>query len=436
MHIPDGYLSPATCAGLGAGMVPAWWAAGRRVRRVVTSRSVPLLALGSAFCFVVMMFNVPVPNGTTAHAAGGVLVAILLGPWAAVIAVSTALLIQALFFGDGGVLAYGANCFNLALVMPMVGYGTYRLAAGRSALTSRRRAVAAGVGGYVGINAGALCVAIELGLQPTLFHDAQGAPLYAPFHLSQTIPAVLGAHLLVAGVVELALTVGVLGYLQRANQPVLRLNPAHARLRHRPAAVDAEPEPASGQGARGGAAGPVRPGRGGGTGWRWALIGLAVMVLLTPLGLLAPGTAFGESSPRQLDLAAYHLDAVPHGLQRYAGFWHGALFDGYGFAGARHPTVAYLVSALVGTLVIGGVVLGLSALVGPRQRRRHGDAAGHPDDAADVDLRAAAGRVQDSGHPGGAPDVDLRAAADRVENSAHDAPAEAPDRDAAAAVPA
>ena len=69
-----------------------------------------------------MMFNVPIPDGTTAHAVGAALIAMLLGPWAAVIAVSIALLIQALFFGDGGVLAFGANVFNMAIVMPFVGY--------------------------------------------------------------------------------------------------------------------------------------------------------------------------------------------------------------------------------------------------------------------------------------------------------------------------
>src|SRR4051794_10504992 len=117
MHIPDGYLSPQTCATMTAAMVPAWVVAAKRVKRVVKQRFVPLLALGAAYCFLVMMFNVPVPDGTTAHATGGVVVAVLLGPWAAIIAVSTALLMQALFFGDGGVLAYGANCFNMALVM-------------------------------------------------------------------------------------------------------------------------------------------------------------------------------------------------------------------------------------------------------------------------------------------------------------------------------
>src|SRR6476646_5401640 len=98
MHIPDGYLSPTTCGAMTAAMLPAWTTAGRRVRKVVTSRYVPLLALGAAYSFLVMMFNVPIPDGTTAHAIGGVLIAVVLGPWAAVIAVSIALLIQALFF--------------------------------------------------------------------------------------------------------------------------------------------------------------------------------------------------------------------------------------------------------------------------------------------------------------------------------------------------
>src|SRR6516165_4171606 len=92
MHIPDGYLSPQTCAVMYGAAVPVWVTASRRVRKIVKHRYVPLLALGAAYCFVVMMFNVPIPDGTTAHAVGGVLVAVLLGPWAAVIAVSTALL--------------------------------------------------------------------------------------------------------------------------------------------------------------------------------------------------------------------------------------------------------------------------------------------------------------------------------------------------------
>ena len=128
MHIPDGYLSPQTCAVMYGAAVPFWAVAARRVKKVVKNRYVPLLAIGAAYCFLVMMFNIPIPDGTTAHAVGAVLIAVLLGPWAAVIAVSIALLIQALFFGDGGVLAYGANVVNMAVIMPFVGYGVYRTA--------------------------------------------------------------------------------------------------------------------------------------------------------------------------------------------------------------------------------------------------------------------------------------------------------------------
>jgi cobalt/nickel transport system permease protein len=331
MHIPDGYLSPETCGVLGATMVPVWVAAGRRVRAVVKSRYVPLVALGAAYCFLVMMFNIPVPNGSTAHAAGAVLVAVLLGPWAAVIAMSTALVIQALFFGDGGVLAIGANCFNIGFVMPFVGYGVYKALSRRTSLTDRRRAVAAGVGGYVGLNAAAMCAAVEFGLQPALFKSADGTPLYAPFHLAQTLPAMALTHLLVAGVVEFALTFGVVAYLQRANLPVMRIN--HAGMSDDTVGRDR----------------PVK-------GWRWALIGVSVMVALTPLGLLAPGGAFGEDSPEDLNLGKYGLQAVPAGLNRWATWWDRSVLGGYGFESGQHPTLAYLVSAITGIVVIAAAV--------------------------------------------------------------------------------
>src|SRR5690625_731037 len=99
MHIPDGYLSPATCAVGYAVAVPCWYYAIKSVRRMLNTRLVPLISVFSAFCFVIMMFNLPVPGGTTAHAIGIGIATIVLGPWAATLAISIALLIQALFFG-------------------------------------------------------------------------------------------------------------------------------------------------------------------------------------------------------------------------------------------------------------------------------------------------------------------------------------------------
>ncbi len=170
-----------------------------------------------------MMFNAPVPDGTTAHAVGGALMAIILGPWAATIGVSIALLIQALFFGDGGILAFGANCFNMAVVLPFVGYAVYRAISSDAPLSSSRHWIGAAVGGYVGINAAALCAAIEFGVQPTLFHTADGTPLYCPYGLSQAIPAMMFAHLTVAGFAEAVVTGGMVAFLQRAMPSLMEL---------------------------------------------------------------------------------------------------------------------------------------------------------------------------------------------------------------------
>jgi cobalt/nickel transport system permease protein len=334
MHIPDGYLSPATCATLGAAMVPVWVTAARRVKRVVTDRYVPLVALGAAYSFLVMMLNVPIPDGTSAHAVGAVLIAVLLGPWAAVIAVSVALLIQALFFGDGGVLAFGANAFNMAFVMPMVGYGVYKLVAGRAPLTAGRRALAAGIAAFVGINAAALLTAVEFGIQPELFTAADGTPLYSPFHLSQAIPAMVFAHVTVAGPIEFALTAGIVRYLQRTNVAILRIN--HDALE---ASAVAGPR--------------LRP----------ILLGLAAIVALTPLGLLATGTAFGEDAPDELNLAKYDVSAVPDGLQRYSDFWTHSVLGGYGFASGEHPVAGYLLSAVIGIALIAAIVTGILMVV-------------------------------------------------------------------------
>ncbi len=132
------------------------------------ARLVPLVSVFAAFSFVVMMFNLPLPGGTTGHALGVTIAAIVLGPSASILALSLALTIQALFFGDGGIPTLGANCFNMAIVGSLVAYGAYRLLAGRSMITSRRRVVAAAMAGYVAINASALLAAIEFGIQPAL----------------------------------------------------------------------------------------------------------------------------------------------------------------------------------------------------------------------------------------------------------------------------
>ena len=206
------------------------------MRKVVKNRYVPLLAIGAAYCFLVMMFNVPIPDGTTAHAVGGG------AGRGAARAVGRGdrgehrrSAIQALFFGDGGVLAFGANCFNMAFVMPMVGYGVY-LAADAVACRSprRRRAVRRRRSAATSGSTSPRCARRSSSASSRRCSTrADGTPLYAPFHLAQTIPAMVLAHLTVAGAVEFALTAGVIAYLQRANLPLLRINHADGARRRR-----------------------------------------------------------------------------------------------------------------------------------------------------------------------------------------------------------
>src|SRR4030042_5781458 len=132
MHIPDGYLSPQTYVPLYAVFAGFLAAALRKLRKSLSSKTVPYLGMSAAFSCLIMMFNVPIPGGTTCHAVGAGIIAILLGPWTAVIAVSVSLIIQAIVFGDGGITAIGANCFNMAVGMPFVSYWGFRLIKGNA----------------------------------------------------------------------------------------------------------------------------------------------------------------------------------------------------------------------------------------------------------------------------------------------------------------
>lgn len=348
MHIPDGYLSPATCAGLAAAATPFWYGALKRVKAALDSRLMPLLALFAAFSFVIMMFNLPLPGGTTGHAVGMGVASIVLGPWASMLAISLALTIQAVFFGDGGITAIGANCFNMAIVGSLVAYATYRLVAWRAPLASTRRVVAAGLAGYTAINVAALCAAIEFGIQPLLYRDASGAPLYAPYPLRIAIPAMMIGHLTLVGLAELVISSGVVAYLQRTDPALLRATAPDAG-----ASAAAPEEP-----ARGTALPTTRK--------LW--LALAALLILTPIGILAVGSAWGEwrardfSDPqvrRQIAAASRNQappPTAPRGLERLSSVWTAPL-SGYAPSFIRSAAFGYVLSAMVGVGLI--IVLAL-----------------------------------------------------------------------------
>ena len=219
MHIPDGYLSPQTYIPLTLVFVSAATIAVKRVKKDVSARYIPYLGMAAAFSFIIMMFNLPIPGGTTGHAVGSAIIAILFGPWAAMIAVSVALIIQALIFGDGGITAIGANCFNMAVFMPFVAYYTFKLFFSDPGKKTRVF-IASFLSGYLSLVMAAILTAVEFGIQPIIASTADGKALYCPYDLSIAIPAMALEHLLFFGIVEGIITAIIVSYFLR-NEPGL-----------------------------------------------------------------------------------------------------------------------------------------------------------------------------------------------------------------------
>ncbi|MGH9899448.1 MAG: cobalt transporter CbiM [Pyrinomonadaceae bacterium] len=339
MHIPDGYLSPSTCLTFYAASIPFWHLAFRRVKEKLNTQLIPSISLFAAFSFVLMMFNIPLPGGTSGHGVGMALAAITIGPWASILSISVALLIQALFFGDGGITTFGANCFNLAIVGPFVAYFIFKLIAGRTALlsTGKRRIIAAGIAGYISINVAALFAAIEFGIQPAFFKDVTGAPLYAPFPIHISIPAMMIGHLTFAGLAEMLITVGVVTYLQRTSpQRSSSMEARHASL-----------VPAGANYSR------VKP-------RMWVF--LAVIILITPLGLLTSQTSWGEWAAADFvdgkvisysvaSSAQRPMDKAPTGLEKLQLLWKAPL-KSYFLPFIESASIGYILSAIIGVGLI------------------------------------------------------------------------------------
>ncbi len=340
MHIPDGYISPQTYIPLFVVMAGMWSAALARLKRTLHFRQVPLLALGAAFSFVIMMFNVPIPGGTTGHAVGAVLVAILLGPWAACIAVSLALIVQAFIFGDGGITAIGANCFNMAVVMPFVGWGVYRSIAGFAPVQSIRHWIGGAVGGYVGLSVAGILTGFEFGIQPLIAHDAAGRALYAPFGLNIAVPAMALEHMLVFGFVEAIVTGLVVAYMQRTAPELLA---------------------------------PAATGKKSSSLVPRLVAGMGILVLLSPLGLYLPekfaaGSAWGEwgSDEIQAEIAreddSWPEGYVPAGLQKAEeSGWKAPMPDyalpGQGEAALPQLMLSYILAGAIGVMVLGFLII-------------------------------------------------------------------------------
>lgn len=201
MHIPDGFLDAKTVlvtAGLSAvGLGTAL----RQARLHMPRRSVPMMGLAAAFVFVAQMLNFPVAAGTSGHLVGAVLVAVLLGPAAAVIVISAVLIVQCLLFADGGLSALGANIFNMALAGSVSGYAVYA-ALRRVFPGPRGRLAAVAFASWCATVLAAVCCAGELAWSGT-----------APW--AAVMPAMTGVHMLI-GLGEAVITTMVVAALDRA----------------------------------------------------------------------------------------------------------------------------------------------------------------------------------------------------------------------------
>lgn len=219
MHIPDGFLDAKTAVASGAMAAAGLALALRNVRRDFPPRRVPLIGLAAAFVFAGQMLNFPVAGGTSGHLIGAVLAAVLLGPSAAVVVMSSVLILQCFMFADGGLTALGANIFNMALVAPCVGYAAYRLVRRFGADGLRSRLLATAFAAWCSTVAASIACAGQLA--------ASGTALW-----NVAFPAMAGVHMLV-GLGEAVITTLVVAAVARVRPELLEgTGPANGATRY------------------------------------------------------------------------------------------------------------------------------------------------------------------------------------------------------------
>ena len=208
MHVPDGFLSPQTYVPAFALAAGAWAYAARTLRQRLDETLLPRLAVLCALGFVLMSVMLPLPGGTSVHASGIGILAVVFGPWITFAAVSLVLLLQALVLGAGGITVLPVNALAMGLGGSVAACLGYRLL-GR--VGERAGLFAAG---WLAAVVPAVLVASVLGIQPAIAHTAEGQPLFFPFGLAVTLPAVVVPHV-VLGVGEGLLTILVVSFLRR-----------------------------------------------------------------------------------------------------------------------------------------------------------------------------------------------------------------------------
>lgn len=209
LHAPDGFVSIPIAIAMWVVTIIVLVIAVRRTNETLNERAVPLLGVMAAFIFAAQMFNFPVVGGTSGHLLGGVLAAVMLGPWAGTLVMASVVAVQALLFQDGGLVIMGANIFNMGIVGTLGGYGLYRLLVGVFGGEDRGRLPAAGVAAWASVVGGAIAMALQLG--------ASGV---TPLEIA--LPAMVGVHVLI-GIGEALITVAALAFIGATRADLFKL---------------------------------------------------------------------------------------------------------------------------------------------------------------------------------------------------------------------
>ena len=310
LHIPDGFLSPVVALVGWLLAVAAIGYALRQTRGQLGEKQIPLMGVLAAFIFAAQAINFPVAGGTSGHLLGGTLAAIVLGPWAAVLIMTSVIGVQALVFQDGGLLALGFNIVNMGILTAFTGHLVYQvvrkiLGEGRNSLL-----VAGAVGAWISVMVGALATAVELA--------ASGA---SPLKIA--LPAMGGVHALI-GVGEALITAGALTFIYAARRDLLNIGesaPAQARA-------------------------------------RWVVIGLGITLVVAAFSPLASG------APDGLNRVAADLGFDTRALDPLY-----EVFSGYALPFVNNPNVSKIVAVGLGTLIVFGI-----AFVAARLQRNKANA--------------------------------------------------------------
>ncbi len=294
MHIPDGFLSLIVSIVCWAASAAIIGLAISKTNKSLGEKQIPLMGVMAAFIFAAQMINFPVAGGTSGHLLGGAMAAIVLGPWAGMLVMTSVIAVQGLLFQDGGLVVMGANILNMGLVTAAVGYGLYRSASTQS--TTVKLGVA-GVAAWLSVMTGALLTSLELWLSGTS-------------QLQMVIPAMLGVHALI-GLGEALITVSALAFI----------------LRTRPDLLGADSE--SAKGSRG-----------------WVVVGALISLAVVLISPLASG------DPDGLERVAINMGFIDTGLSAPY-----SIIPDYTLPFLGETAFSTIAAGVIGVFVVGAIMM-------------------------------------------------------------------------------